>query len=237
MGREKKYVAWNDDNWNFVVPNALYTPITKENDTVNSAPLLSEEKDVSAVIRQMAQQFISGIDPDLKEEIRSLYLANGFTIKEGETDLKPYVYQAAIALLLSAGAVVLNKNNSWVKVSRDDETTQVKRDVFFWKGKYYGIAKLFNVGSPLCNKAIGLYVNSGLVEPTISVFWLINLTDGNDDDNWVLISHHDRMKLEDLSTDLIIHADIDTANPLVVRWNGSGWSVVSKVADTSAVAG
>ena len=33
------------------------------------------------------------------EQIKSVFLANGFTIKEGMTDLKPYVYQAARALL------------------------------------------------------------------------------------------------------------------------------------------
>ena len=35
-------------------------------------------------------------------QIREVFLANGFTIKDGQTDLKPYVYQAARALL-SAG--------------------------------------------------------------------------------------------------------------------------------------
>lgn len=32
-------------------------------------------------------------------QIRDIFLANGFTIKSGEVDLKPYVYQAARALL------------------------------------------------------------------------------------------------------------------------------------------
>lgn len=34
-----------------------------------------------------------------REQIRDVFLANGFTIKEGLTDLKPYVYDAAYALL------------------------------------------------------------------------------------------------------------------------------------------
>lgn len=38
------------------------------------------------------------------DEIRELFLANGFTIKEGQTDLKPYVYQAARALLSKAAS-------------------------------------------------------------------------------------------------------------------------------------
>lgn len=33
------------------------------------------------------------------EQIRDVFMANGFTIKEGQTDLKPYVYAAARALL------------------------------------------------------------------------------------------------------------------------------------------
>lgn len=36
-------------------------------------------------------------------QIKAVFLANGFTIKEGLTDLKPYVYQAARALLATGG--------------------------------------------------------------------------------------------------------------------------------------
>jgi hypothetical protein len=35
-------------------------------------------------------------------QIREIFLANGFTIKDGQTDLKPYVYAAARALLAAA---------------------------------------------------------------------------------------------------------------------------------------
>ena len=34
-----------------------------------------------------------------RDAIRRIFIAHGFTIKEGQTDLKPYVYQAAEALL------------------------------------------------------------------------------------------------------------------------------------------
>lgn len=34
-----------------------------------------------------------------KDEIRAVFLAHGFTIKDGETDLKPYVFNAATELL------------------------------------------------------------------------------------------------------------------------------------------
>lgn len=36
------------------------------------------------------------------EEIHDIFIANGFTIKDGQTDLKPYVYAAARALLAKA---------------------------------------------------------------------------------------------------------------------------------------
>jgi hypothetical protein len=38
------------------------------------------------------------------EQIKAVFLANGFTIKEGLTDLKPYVYKAARALLAAHAA-------------------------------------------------------------------------------------------------------------------------------------
>lgn len=34
-----------------------------------------------------------------RAKIRDVLLANGFTIKDGQTDLKPYIYEAAEALL------------------------------------------------------------------------------------------------------------------------------------------
>jgi len=40
-----------------------------------------------------------------KDRIREIFLANGFTIKEGQFDLKPYVYEAAEALLRESYAM------------------------------------------------------------------------------------------------------------------------------------
>jgi hypothetical protein len=40
-----------------------------------------------------------------KDQIRDIFMAHGFAIKEGQTDLKPYVYDAARALLASKQAV------------------------------------------------------------------------------------------------------------------------------------
>lgn len=46
--------------------------------------------------------------PGLSDDvIREVFLANGFTIKEGQTDLKPYVFSAARALLTHASAATV----------------------------------------------------------------------------------------------------------------------------------
>lgn len=37
--------------------------------------------------------------PVTRDEIREIFLRNGFTIKDGNTDLKEYVYAAAYELL------------------------------------------------------------------------------------------------------------------------------------------
>ena len=51
-------------------------------DTLASLPLLTERK-----------------EPLSKDQIREVFLAHGFTVKDGQTDLKPYVYDAAYALI------------------------------------------------------------------------------------------------------------------------------------------
>lgn len=47
----------------------------------------------------------------LKNEIRAIFLKHGFTIKEGETDLKDYVYSAALELHKSA--YMKGSNDAW----------------------------------------------------------------------------------------------------------------------------
>lgn len=42
--------------------------------------------------------------PISRETIRAVFLRNGFTVKEGQTDLKPYVYAAAEELLRLSAA-------------------------------------------------------------------------------------------------------------------------------------
>lgn len=53
----------------------------------------------------VADGVISEEDHALSDErIREIFMAHGFTIKEGQTDLKPYVYAAARALLAEQAA-------------------------------------------------------------------------------------------------------------------------------------
>jgi hypothetical protein len=40
--------------------------------------------------------------PVSKDDIREIFMRNGFTIKEGQDDLKPYVFAAAYDLLIFA---------------------------------------------------------------------------------------------------------------------------------------
>lgn len=47
-----------------------------------------------------------GVPTLSKDQIREVFLSHGFTIKEGQTDLKPYVYDAADALLKLAYAAL-----------------------------------------------------------------------------------------------------------------------------------
>lgn len=46
-----------------------------------------------------------------KEEIANIFLDNGFSIKEGYTDLKPYVYRAARELEKAIAAKLLSTNS------------------------------------------------------------------------------------------------------------------------------
>lgn len=39
-----------------------------------------------------------------REEVRAIFVTHGFTIKEGQSDLKQYVYDAAYALLARAAS-------------------------------------------------------------------------------------------------------------------------------------
>lgn len=55
----------------------------------------------------------TSMTPEVQELIRTTFLENGFTVKENHTDLKPYVYQAGLELLIRVGAVELNQDKQW----------------------------------------------------------------------------------------------------------------------------
>ena len=66
------------------------------------------DKEGSGVLKSFSTTGLDGnkevdITEDMlsKEEIRDVFLRNGFTVKEGHEDLKDYVYTAAYELLLA----------------------------------------------------------------------------------------------------------------------------------------
>ena len=64
---------------------------------------------------------MTSINPILSdEEIRDVFLTHGFTIKPGETDLRPYVYEAARALLSKQPSGAFCKELDEVIIERDE---------------------------------------------------------------------------------------------------------------------
>ena len=63
------------------------------------------------------------------EEIKLIFLENGFSIKEGLDDLKPYVYEAARKVIkaVKIGEVVVTTNEAGecVAVTRQDEDGKI----------------------------------------------------------------------------------------------------------------
>lgn len=62
-------------------------------------PLPSPPDDVAAPAEQQAAYKAVPGGPLTRDQIREVFMAHGFTVKEGQTDLKQYVYDAAHALL------------------------------------------------------------------------------------------------------------------------------------------
>lgn len=75
-----------------------------EEDTVYDADVTLSEN--IRALRQYIYEFRKRRDRAsqlvTRDRIRAIFLAAGFTVKEGQTDLKPYVYEAAEALLREA---------------------------------------------------------------------------------------------------------------------------------------
>lgn len=64
-------------------------------ETVEEAVSNLFDHDVALIDAAVRRESLS---PPSRDAIRQVFLARGFTIKEGQTDLKPYVYEAAEAL-------------------------------------------------------------------------------------------------------------------------------------------
>lgn len=65
----------------------------------NRAPVPASPADMQVYNKIAAGYWTERKGPLSKDLIREVFLAHGFTIKEGQTDLKPYVYDAAYALI------------------------------------------------------------------------------------------------------------------------------------------
>jgi hypothetical protein len=61
-----------------------------------------------------------------KDQIRNIFLNHGFTVKEGETDLKPYVFEAANMLLLCAEVENNRLIREHIQKQRDEEILNAK---------------------------------------------------------------------------------------------------------------
>lgn len=65
----------------------------------NGAPVPASPADMQVYNKIAAGYWTERKGPLSKDQIREVFLAHGFTVKEGQTDLKPYVYDAAYALI------------------------------------------------------------------------------------------------------------------------------------------
>ena len=66
--------------------------------------LLDAEADAAAPQHSTTAQSAESVPALDRDRIREIFMAHGFTVKEGQTDLKQYVYDAAEALLRAARA-------------------------------------------------------------------------------------------------------------------------------------
>ena len=82
-----------DDAWN----RDRETPVTLDD-------VLEAEREVFRAAARAARAPAESVPALDRDRIREIFMAHGFTVKEGQTDLKQYVYDAADALLRAARA-------------------------------------------------------------------------------------------------------------------------------------
>jgi len=86
---------------------AVAQPVAVVRDTLGGVyGEIIREGDIGTVLQEGTLLYAAApaelAQPVADETIREIFMAHGFTIKEGQTDLKPYVYAAARALLARA---------------------------------------------------------------------------------------------------------------------------------------
>lgn len=97
-----------------------------------------------------------------RDQIREIFLRNGFTIKDGQTDLKPYVYEAAVDLISEAESEWISARQEPVCEVSDVDYTGHNPDVTALVKALEEIAAWPDGGSRYGQKNIKAFANSAL---------------------------------------------------------------------------
>lgn len=117
----------------------------------------SLQADFAQLKEQMAAIGAGGVESLRKRaaivsdaQIKAVFLANGFKIKEGMTDLKPYVYQAARALLATGVQTKADARDAerWMEMGKAIERACAdlpeETEIIVWLQKDAGIVTLID---------------------------------------------------------------------------------------------
>lgn len=118
-------------NWKVVFDGLLKARTELDKTGVNHSwlyPYINIAADGAKTPKPKQQQKLT------REQIREVFMSNGFTIKEGQSDLKEYVYKAAESLLqIASQAEQEQLSNGYVQLVPE------KCDRIVWKGCYYNL--------------------------------------------------------------------------------------------------
>jgi len=93
-------------------------------------------------------------EPLSKARIREIFLAHGFTIKEGNDDLKPYVYEAARAIereLSASAEAATTEQDVWIAFNSADDDEAV---MFFMEMPGSDLKERFHLKHYKCREVI-----------------------------------------------------------------------------------
>ena len=113
-------------------------------------------------IAEMARQLLAGMEQEpvsvniTRDQIRDIFMSNGFTIKDGQTDLKDYVFAAAEEL------ISLSRSQSPVSVP--DERYQHLSELYHAQEK-----RLFKLAQRIKGSAFDKYAAPQLPQPAVAV--------------------------------------------------------------------